>query len=205
MEYNKGILLEADVLQNPMEQFRFWFEEAFSVDPNYSNAMVLSSVDRNNRPSARVVLLKESNDIGFVFYTNYQSRKGEDLSNNPNVSLTFFWQGLERQVRIEGVIEKTSSKDSEEYFASRPFESQVGAWASNQSEVVNGREILDARFEEMKEMFSESVVPKPENWGGYLVKPDSIEFWQGRPNRMNDRLLYRKNEDLSWKIERLAP
>jgi pyridoxamine 5'-phosphate oxidase len=150
------------------------------------------------------VLLKSFDDRGFVFFTNYQSQKGNELNENPRAALLFYWPGLWRQVRIEGEVEKISAAESEEYFQSRPLGSRLGAWASNQSEVVENRETLEARFAELQQRFGEDV-PRPEHWGGYRVKPNSIEFWQGRDNRLHDRLRYRREEDGGWVIERLAP
>jgi len=166
--------------------------------------MVLATASKDGRPSARVVLLKSFDDRGFVFYTNYQSRKGKELDENPRACLLFYWSRLWRQVRIEGDVEKIPAAESEEYFQSRPLGSKLGAWASNQSEVVDNRETLESRFNELAKRFGEEV-PRPEYWGGYRIKPDSIEFWQGRDNRLHDRLRYRLEEDGSWLIERLGP
>lgn len=166
--------------------------------------MTLATANRDCRPSARIVLLKSFDDRGFVFFTNYQSQKGNELNENPRAALLFYWPGLWRQVRIEGEVEKISAAESEEYFQSRPLGSRLGAWASNQSEVIDRRETLEARFAELRERFAEKV-PRPEHWGGYRVKPNSIEFWQGRDNRLHDRLRYRREEDGGWVIERLAP
>jgi len=166
--------------------------------------MTLATASKDGRPSARVVLLKSFDDRGFVFYTNYKSRKGKELGENPRACLLFYWSQLWRQVRIEGEIEKIPTEESEQYFQSRPLGSKLGAWASNQSEVVDSRETLEARFNELQKRFGEEV-PRPEHWGGYRVKPDTIEFWQGRDNRLHDRLQYRLQEDGAWLIERLAP
>ena len=166
--------------------------------------MTLATATKDARPSARVVLLKSFDDRGFVFYTNYHSRKGKELNDNPRACLLFYWSELWRQVRIEGVIEKVSADESEEYFQSRPLGSKLGAWASNQSEVVDSRDTLEARFAELEKRFGEDV-PRPTHWGGYRLRPNSIEFWQGRDNRLHDRLRYRLEENGAWVIERLGP
>jgi pyridoxamine 5'-phosphate oxidase len=166
--------------------------------------MTLATAGTDGQPSARIVLLKSFDDRGFVFYTNYQSRKGQELAENPRASLLFYWPQLWRQVRIEGVVEKTSAAESEAYFQSRPLGSKLGAWASNQSQVVDQRETLEARFAELQMRFGEDI-PRPEHWGGYRLKPNSIEFWQGRDNRLHDRLRYRLQESGVWLIERLGP
>ena len=199
-------LTKNNVDANPIRQFQKWFEEvrAGGVSEQDSISMVLATASKDGRPSARVVLLKSSDDRGFVFYTNYQSRKGKELDENPRACLLFYWSQLWRQVRIEGDVEKIPAAESEEYFQSRPLGSKLGAWASNQSEVVDNRETLESRFNELAKRFGEEV-PRPEYWGGYRVKPDSIEFWQGRANRLHDRLRYRLKEDGVWVIERLAP
>jgi pyridoxamine 5'-phosphate oxidase len=167
-------------------------------------SMTLGTASKDGQPSARIVLLKSFDDRGFVFYTNYHSRKGKELSDNPRACLLFYWPQLWRQVRVEGDVEKVSTAESEAYFQSRPLGSRLGAWASNQSEVVETREVLESRFAELEKRFGEDV-PRPEHWGGYRLKPNSIEFWQGRDNRLHDRLLYRLQEDGSWSIERLGP
>ena len=191
---------------NPIRQFQRWYDEvrAHGVSEQDATSMTLATATRDGRPSARIVLLKGFDDRGFVFYTNYQSRKGKELSENPRACLLFYWPQLWRQVRIEGEVEKISAAESEAYFQSRPLGSKLGAWASNQSEVVDRRETLEARFAELQKRFGEDV-PRPEHWGGYRLKPNSIEFWQGRDNRLHDRLWYRLEEDGSWLIERLGP
>jgi pyridoxamine 5'-phosphate oxidase len=190
---------------NPIRQFQKWLDEvrANGVSEQDATSMTLATATKDGRPSARIVLLKSFDDRGFVFFTNYQSQKGNELNENPRAALLFYWPGLWRQVRIEGEVEKISAAESEEYFQSRPLGSRLGAWASNQSEVVENRETLEARFAELQQRFGEDV-PRPEHWGGYRVKPNSIEFWQGRDNRLHDRLRYRREED-AWVIERLAP
>jgi pyridoxamine 5'-phosphate oxidase len=199
-------LTKDSVDANPIRQFQAWFEEvrASGVSEQDSISMTLATASKDARPSARVVLLKSFDDRGFVFYTNYQSRKGRELGENPRASLLFYWSQLWRQVRIEGNVERLSAAESESYFQSRPLGSKLGAWASNQSEVVENRETLEAGFTEKQERFG-AEVPRPEHWGGYRVKPDTIEFWQGRDNRLHDRLRYRLLEDGEWLIERLAP
>ena len=199
-------LTKDSVDANPIRQFQAWFDEvrAGGVSEQDSISTVLATANKDGRPSARVVLLKSFDDRGFVFYTNYQSRKGRELGENPRACLLFYWSQLWRQVRIEGDVEKIPAAESEEYFQSRPLGSKLGAWASNQSEVVSNRETLEARFGEQQARFGEEV-PRPEHWGGYRVKPDSIEFWQGRDNRLHDRLRYRLEEGGGWLIERLAP
>jgi pyridoxamine 5'-phosphate oxidase len=191
---------------NPIRQFHTWLDEvrASGVSEQDAISMTLGTAGKDGQPSARIVLLKSFDDRGFVFYTNYHSRKGKELNDNPRACLLFYWPQLWRQVRIEGDIEKVSTMESEAYFQSRPLGSRLGAWASNQSEVVDSREVLEARFAELEKRFGNDV-PRPEHWGGYRLKPGSIEFWQGRDNRLHDRLLYRLQEDGSWSIERLGP
>jgi pyridoxamine 5'-phosphate oxidase len=199
-------LTKDNIDANPIRQFQRWYDEvrANGVSEQDAISMTLATATRDGRPSARVVLLKSSSDLGFVFFTNYLSRKAKELSENPSASLLFYWPQLWRQVRIEGDVEKISAADSEAYFQSRPLGSKLGAWASNQSEVVENRETLEARFGELEKRFGEEV-PRPEHWGGYRLKPNSIEFWQGRDNRLHDRLRYRLQKDGAWLIERLAP
>lgn len=199
-------LTKSDIDANPIRQFRIWFDEvrASGVSEQDAISMTLGTANKDGQPSARIVLLKSFDDRGFVFYTNYHSRKGKELSDNPRACLLFYWSQLWRQVRAEGYIEKVSTAESEAYFQSRPLGSRLGAWASNQSEVVETREVLEARFAELEKRFGEDV-PRPKHWGGYRLKPNSIEFWQGRDNRLHDRLLYRLKEDGGWSIERLGP
>ena len=191
---------------NPIRQFQTWSDEvrAQGVSEQDTISMTLATTGADGQPSARIVLLKSFDDRGFVFYTNYQSRKGQELSENPRASLLFYWPQLWRQVRIEGVVEKISPAESEAYFQSRPLGSKLGAWASNQSQVVDQRETLEARFAELQKRFGEDI-PRPEHWGGYRLKPNSIEFWQGRDNRLHDRLRYRLQENGGWVIDRLEP
>ena len=199
-------LTKSDIDAYPIRQFRIWFDEvrASGVSEQDVISMTLGTASKDGQPSARIVLLKSFDDRGFVFYTNYHSRKGKELSDNPRACLLFYWPQLWRQVRVEGDTEKVSTAESEAYFQSRPLGSRLGAWASNQSEVVETREVLEARFAELEKRFGEDV-PRPEHWGGYRLKPNLIEFWQGRDNRLHDRLRYSLEGDGSWLIERLGP
>lgn len=202
--YTRNELLEENVLENPIKQFGKWFTEALNAQILEPNAMILSTVS-DGKPHGRVVLLKGFDENGFSFYTNYKSNKGSEVAETPFASLTFFWGDLERQVRIEGSIEKVSGVESDEYYHSRPRGSQVGAWVSNQSSVIAGREVIEQRLAELENEFKDlELIPRPAHWGGYCVNPERIEFWQGRPNRLHDRILFTKiGED--WKIERLSP
>lgn len=203
-EYKLRSLDESQAFEKPLQQFDYWFKEAINANVLEVNAMVLSTVSASGRPSGRIVLLKDYEERGFSFFTNYNSKKGSDLLANPFASLTIFWPELERQVRVEGIVTKLSEEESNSYFQSRPKESQVGAWASNQSEVIQNRHVLEEKFERFSEKFKEVEIPKPENWGGYRLQPDYFEFWQGRPGRLHDRLSYFKDNQ-SWKISRLSP
>lgn len=202
--YTKGSLDVSDVSLSPLEQFQKWFDEAVASKLLEPNALLLSTVTTDGKPSARIVLLKGL-DNGFKFYTNYLSRKGRELSENPNACITFFWNELERQVRIEGTIEKTSPEESDEYFKSRPKSSQIGAWTSDQSRVIENREVLEEREQYLLKEFGEDIIPRPPHWGGYRLVPTYIEFWQGRPSRLHDRIAYSLLENEEWKIERLSP
>lgn len=195
----------ATVNPDPVRQFKQWYEDAYSAGIRLPEAMTLATVSRAGIPAARMVLLKEVDEKGFVFFTNYRSRKGNELIGNPNAALVFFWNVLERQVRIEGTVEKISAQESNEYFRTRPRESQLSASISPQSEIVSSREELEQWFEQVSREFEGKEIPRPEHWGGYRVKPNRIEFWQGREGRLHDRIEYRLLEDGVWLIRRLAP
>ncbi len=203
-EYTKDALNEDSVSSDPFAQFEKWFNDAIESNILEPNAMTLATVSNEGQPFQRTVLLKTFNMDGFVFYTNYTSRKAKQIENNPNVSLLFPWYSLERQVMITGKVSKVSTKESLNYFLSRPRGSQLGAWVSNQSEVISSRNLLEMKLEEMKRKFKEGKIPLPDHWGGYRVVPSSIEFWQGRSSRLHDRIMYER-DDNSWKISRLAP
>jgi len=202
-QYLLAALDEGNVLENPFDQFERWLQEAIKDNQLEPTAMVLSTVDEHLQPHSRVVLLKELSHESFVFYTNYEGHKAHQMAQNKRVSLTFFWPTMERQVRIEGVVEKISEVLSASYFKSRPIDSQLGAWASPQSQVIHSNDFLEKQFQYYAQKFGNEV-PKPPHWGGYAVKPTSIEFWQGRANRLHDRLLFTKQAN-GWKISRLAP
>ena len=204
LSYSQNELLEENVLVDPFKQFAQWFNEALNAKVLEPNAMHLSTIS-DGKPHGRIVLLKSFDETGFVFFTNYESNKGKEMEENAFASLTFFWGDLERQVRIEGKIEKISSQDSDEYFHSRPRGSQIGAWVSNQSKVIDDRKVLEERLLSLEAEFQKiDLIPRPLHWGGYRVMPDKIEFWQGRQNRLHDRILY-SNVANNWKIERLSP
>ena len=203
--YTRAGLLEADINSDPIEQFRTWFQQALNADLIEPNAMTLATATSEGKPTARIVLLKGVSDRGFVFYTNYESQKGRQLIANPYAALVFLWDKLERQVRIEGEVEKLSAEESAEYFHSRPKASQLGAIASDQSRVIPNREILEQRLTQLQEKYANETVPLPEHWGGFRVVPNRIEFWQGRPSRLHDRLVYDLQTDGSWQVNRLSP
>ncbi len=203
-EYTREGLDTSKASPDALLQFKHWFEEALKAELPEPNAMHLATVSPEGQPSGRIVLLKGLDNMGFVFYTNYSSNKGQQLAANPLASLTFFWAELERQVRIEGSVEKVSEEEATQYFHSRPHTSQLGAWASPQSQAIPDRKTLEDNFKSLTEQYAEGEVPKPPHWGGYRLVPQKIEFWQGRPSRLHDRLLYEK-EGNTWKISRLAP
>lgn len=202
-QYDQGIIRENDLMDNPLHYFEKWFKEATDANTPEPNAMSLCTVS-NNRPSTRIMLLKGVDDRGFIFYTNYDSRKGNELIDNPFVSLNFFWQTIARQVRIEGEISKVSAEESDEYFKTRPRDSQIGAWASAQSTVIASRQVIEDEIARYTEQFKDKDVPRPPHWGGYIVKAQRIEFWQGRMNRLHDRFLYEDSPG-GWMVFRLSP
>ncbi|MCS3755730.1 pyridoxamine 5'-phosphate oxidase [Salinibacter ruber] len=206
-EYARAELSRDHVTDDPIEQFRAWFDEAEDAELEEPNAMTLATAATDGTPSARIVLLKGLDDRGFHFYTNYESRKGTDLSQNPHAALVFLWKPLERQVRIEGTVERLPAEESTEYFHRRPRGAQMGAWASPQSRVVDSRADLEENLDTVKaEYEDEDEIPRPSHWGGYVVRPTEVEFWQGRPNRLHDRLRYRRSDPAGdWTLERLAP
>lgn len=204
-EYALGALSEADVDPDPIQQFQRWLREAISAQLPEPNAMTLATADRTGRPYARVVLLKDCDAEGFVFFTNYRSDKGRQLAENPHTALVFLWLELERQVRVEGTVGKIPNAESEAYFHSRPRESRLGALASRQSQVIANRQMLDERYQRLAAQYPDDNIPMPNQWGGYRVRPEMLEFWQGRHGRMHDRLRYRRQTDGSWWLERLEP
>ncbi len=201
-QYRKGVLLESAIANNPFDQFRQWFDEALKAQVNEPNAMTLATV-ANGQPAARIVLLKGFDNKGPVFFTNYDSDKGQQLAASPNAALLFFWPELERQVRFEGLVSKVSAEESDEYYHSRPLESRIGAWVSPQSRPIT-RDELDQRFQEYTARWGDNP-PRPEHWGGYRLTPARIEFWQGRPSRLHDRLCFERQPDDEWVLQRLAP
>lgn len=204
-EYQLQTLQENEVNDDPVEQFAKWWDDAIESKIDEVNAMTLSTVNEEGKPSARIVLLKGFDKNGFIFFTNYNSHKGDHLKHCPYVSLVFFWKELERQVKIEGEVIKVSEAESDIYFNSRPRESRIGAWASPQSKVIENRSILEDNLLKYQQQFTDENIPRPSHWGGYLVKPTLLEFWQGRPSRLHDRILYTLQNNGGWTIERLAP
>ena len=204
-EYSSHELEESMVNSDPLEQFKIWFYEALEAKLTEPNAFILSTIDGSGFPASRTLLVKEITESGFIFYSNYQSDKAKEIQENPNAGMTFLWLELQRQVRIKGVVSKIPRDKSEKYFQSRPFESQLGAWASPQSQVIPNRTVLDQTMENLREKYkNQEALPLPEFWGGYLLQPLEVEFWQGRMARLHDRIRYKKWEGV-WKIERLAP
>jgi pyridoxamine 5'-phosphate oxidase len=204
-DYTGVSLSESNTKADPIKQFEIWFNEAQEANVPELNAMTLSTATYDGRPSARIVLLKGFYEAGFIFYTNYLSRKGKEITKNPIGALTFFWPGIDRQIRIEGTLEKVSKEQSEKYFHSRPKNSQIGALASPQSQEIADRESLEKKWNELATEYQDKEVPKPSFWGGYILKPRLIEFWQGQPSRLHDRILYKKIDNKNWKKVRLAP
>jgi pyridoxamine 5'-phosphate oxidase len=204
-DHTRSTLGEADVDPDPIRQFCAWFEDASKSGVAEWNAMALATASPDGRPSVRMVLLRGVDPRGFSFFTNYESRKAREIEANPHAALVFFWHEIERQVRIEGRVERVSDDESDRYFQSRPAGARIGAWASPQSAVIPSREALDTAYREAEARYQDGNVPRPANWGGYRLVPQSIEFWQGRPNRLHDRLRYTKLAHGDWRIERLAP
>lgn len=204
--YEKSELLEINIPEDPINLFNRWFHETEEFSNiEEVNAMTVSTIGLDGFPKSRVVLLKKFNEEGFIFYTNYNSEKGKAILNNPNVCLSFFWHSMERQIIIKGVTEKISATISDNYFASRPDGSKLGAIVSPQSEVIPSRDFLDNKLKELEKQFEGKEIPRPENWGGFLVRPIEVEFWQGRANRLHDRIRYKLEDDYNWKIDRLSP
>lgn len=204
-EYAAQTLLESEVAPNPIDQFEKWWQQALQSQIVEPNAMTLATASNDGVPSARIVLLKGFDQEGFVFYTNYQSYKGMQLEENPKACLVFFWKELERQVKVVGLVSRVPQQESDEYFASRPEGSRIGAWTSPQSQVIENREWLDSRYQQLVKEMGGTRIQRPPHWGGYIVKPVIMEFWQGRPSRLHDRIQYTLEESGKWKIERLAP
>ncbi|QJD60631.1 pyridoxamine 5'-phosphate oxidase [Pseudomonas sp. gcc21] len=202
--YTRYGLLESQAPDEPFSLFATWFEQAVEIETTEANAMMLATVDDAGQPHLRTLLLKGVDKQGFVFFSNYQSAKGEQLRTHPRAAMTFWWHDLERQVRIEGAIERISDEESDAYYHSRPLGSRLGAWASPQSQVIESREVLERNLAELEAQYADQPPPRPPHWGGYRLKPESVEFWQGRPSRLHDRLRYRM-EDNVWLRERLAP
>ena len=205
MEFSKEQLNESDVDPNPLKQFENWFIEAVEKKAPAPNAMTVSTSDEKGHSSGRILLLRDFNEDGFVFYSNYNSKKSKDIEQVPFASLTFFWPTLERQVRIEGTVEKQNPEMSDDYFNTRPDGSKLGAWASPQSQPVTNRQVLDEYYQVYENRFKNSSIPRPPHWGGYCLKPEFYEFWQGRPSRFHDRIAYYIQPDKSWSMKRLAP
>ncbi|MDZ8259707.1 pyridoxamine 5'-phosphate oxidase [Nostoc sp. ChiQUE01b] len=204
-DYTLEGLSELEVELNPFIQFKKWFDQALAAQLPEPNAMTIATATPDGKPSARMVLLKNFDERGFTFFTNYNSHKGQELAENPQAALVFWWAELERQVRISGYVEKVSETESDQYFHSRPTNSRLGAWVSNQSEVIESREVLERRLQEFQSKYENQEIFRPPHWGGLRVIPTEIEFWQGRPSRLHDRLLYSRLDNGTWNIERLSP
>lgn len=204
-EYSRQVITKENVKPDPFDQFSIWFNEALDSDVTDANAMTLSTSDSSGQPSSRIVLLKGFDEGGFRFYTNYKSKKAQDLKQNSRAALSFFWPALERQICIRGKVKMMNREDSAAYFETRPRESQLGAWASSQSSEIEDRKELEKNFEEVRQKFEQKKVPIPDFWGGFILWPTYIEFWQGRPRRLHDRILYTREEEGGWQISRLSP
>jgi pyridoxamine 5'-phosphate oxidase len=204
-DYSASILMEQEVAENPVHQLQAWLADAQKADSLDYNTMTLCTISDGQIPNTRIVLLRGANEHGLSFFTNYESEKGKEIAKNPLVGVNFFWKELQRQVRIHGKVEKLSPADSDSYFASRPRESQIGAWASHQSAPIEGRIVLEDRFKELTKQHEGKEVPRPPFWGGYLIMPFYFEFWQGRASRLHDRLVYRIAADATWYVERVSP
>lgn len=203
-DFTKGVLIEEKIHKNPASQFEFWLQQAVDAKVSEVQAMDLATVSAEGKPTSRIVYLREFKDNGYWFYTNYNSKKAKQLLNNPNASITFFWPDLERQIRIEGIVEKGSNDMSDDYFNNRPYDSKIGAWASNQSHFLTSRQELDEKLDELKKQFTPETIVRPDFWGGFKLNANYYEFWQGRKNRLHDRICYTL-ENNNWKINRLAP
>lgn len=203
-EYSLKQLDQKDVRRNPFDQFKVWFDDAINAEVNEPNAMMLATSSLEGKPSARMVLLKGFDNEGLTFFTNYSSRKASQLNSNPYAAIVFFWPELERQIRIEGIVKKVTERESDDYFDSRPEGSRIGAWTSPQSQVIPNREFLELLRAEIEKRFKGEKIPRPKQWGGFMIIPSLFEFWQGRPNRLHDRIQYSKTDN-NWIIERLAP
>jgi pyridoxamine 5'-phosphate oxidase len=203
-EYKLRSLSENDVEKNPIKEFEIWWNAAVRGEVDEPNAMTLATSSKG-APSARTVLLKGFTEDGFIFFTNYNSKKAQDLMDNPLACILFFWKELERQIRIEGIVEKISDEENDKYFHSRPYESRLGAWSSPQSTVIESREVIENNFQSYKQKFEGKEIPRPPHWGGFILKPMVFEFWQGRPSRLHDRIQYTYTDNNTWRIERLAP
>ncbi len=204
-DYSTAVLDENTVNQNPIEQFQSWLADAVAARLPLPEAMTLATASSDGKPSARLVLLKQADEQGFVFFTNYRSQKAHELEENPAAELVFWWAPLERQVRVSGKVGKVAPEESDNYFQTRPRESQIGAWASPQSQVIPNRDVLESKFDELEQLYHGRSIDRPRHWGGYRLRPERIEFWKGRPGRLHDRLVYERQADDSWSISRLAP